>query len=318
LDSIYNLVQYITKTNPKITTTATTNLSTNPNNIDTIVPLVFNPEIDSVERQQQEQNNNNNQNKYQQQQSTTTSNSYQTSTTTYKKKIIVPILPRISILNRYATRDSKRSIINVNKVQSIIQTIIDTYFELNTTSTTTTNSNNKNNNNQNHNQKTVTIQYIDDGTSFLQQIQYFSNVDILVSPHGAQLTGIFFMPPKCSHVIEIILSTWIESNFFGSLASSINIKYNYLLVLPPQSSSSSSSSSSTNSNSNNNHNNNNNNQQQMMYYNTTIYNWETTTIPNNQLRYHNICVPISNIVHVVLHAIYEWYACISTTGSNDE
>lgn len=44
--------------------------------------------------------------------------------------------------------------------------------------------------------------YYFEGKSFKEQLQIMSNVDILVSPHGAQLTSINFMP-RCGAVLEV-------------------------------------------------------------------------------------------------------------------
>jgi Glycosyltransferase 61 len=57
-----------------------------------------------------------------------------------------------------------------------------------------------------------------EGKSFQEQVQLLSQVDILVAPHGAALTGTIFMP-RCAGLVEIFPMGMAEEKFFGSLAS---------------------------------------------------------------------------------------------------
>lgn len=57
-----------------------------------------------------------------------------------------------------------------------------------------------------------------EGLPVKDQAFFFSSVDILISPHGAQLTGIPFMP-NCGQVMEVTPKGYHIPYFFGSLAN---------------------------------------------------------------------------------------------------
>ena len=48
----------------------------------------------------------------------------------------------------------------------------------------------------------VDVKYFEEA-DFQEQVTWFRSVDILISPHGAQLTGVAFMNAPCGHVLEI-------------------------------------------------------------------------------------------------------------------
>jgi len=58
-----------------------------------------------------------------------------------------------------------------------------------------------------------------DGKTFAEQVQVMANSDLLISPHGAQLTSIPFLP-ACAMVIEIFPLGYFVPEYFGSLAVS--------------------------------------------------------------------------------------------------
>jgi Glycosyltransferase 61 len=96
-----------------------------------------------------------------------------------------PVKPRIAIFDR----KSSRSFDNVQSLQSALQ----------------------------HQwQDMVDIVYLE-GKSFAEQIGLFSRYDIVVSPHGAQLTSIPFMP-DCGGVLEVFPDGYLIPQFYGSLA----------------------------------------------------------------------------------------------------
>jgi len=66
-----------------------------------------------------------------------------------------------------------------------------------------------------------------DGKDFTEQVQLMADTDILISPHGAQLTSMPFLP-KCAHVYEIFPMGYLTPKFYGSLAASRALNYNYI------------------------------------------------------------------------------------------
>lgn len=73
-----------------------------------------------------------------------------------------------------------------------------------------------------------TIEYFEQA-SFHDQVQFFSNHTIIISGHGAQLTGIAFSRP-CTHLIEIFPNGYAIPEFFGSLATSSKVLYSYMYL----------------------------------------------------------------------------------------
>lgn len=66
-----------------------------------------------------------------------------------------------------------------------------------------------------------------DGLSFKDQVALMKHTDLLISPHGGQLTSIPFMP-KCAAVLELFPVGYFTPRFFGSLAAVSNHQYYYL------------------------------------------------------------------------------------------
>jgi Glycosyltransferase 61 len=66
----------------------------------------------------------------------------------------------------------------------------------------------------------VSVAHFETAT-FLEQVEFFANTDIVLSPHGAQLTGLAFLP-RCGHILEIFPPYYLYDNFFGSLADAAN------------------------------------------------------------------------------------------------
>ena len=108
--------------------------------------------------------------------------------------------PRIGILNRRDTRE----ILNSRDISMAIQN--DLGFE-----------------------NEVPVTYFEDGAAtFCDQVKYFATNDIIISPHGAQLSGLFLMPPDDSIVLEIFPLGAVMPWYFGSLAQSTGIEYAYM------------------------------------------------------------------------------------------
>ena len=84
--------------------------------------------------------------------------------------------PRIAILDRAV--QSSRSMLNANNISNL--------EELKTLSRN----------------GIIPVKYFEKA-DFEEQVSFFRSTDILISPHGAQLTGIAFMNAPCSHVLEL-------------------------------------------------------------------------------------------------------------------
>ena len=57
---------------------------------------------------------------------------------------------------------------------------------------------------------------------FLDQVHFFASHDIIVSPHGAQLTGIPFLP-SCSGLLEVFPARYYVPDYFQGLAQSSGV-----------------------------------------------------------------------------------------------
>jgi hypothetical protein len=74
----------------------------------------------------------------------------------------------------------------------------------------------------------VTIKEFE-SASFMDQVDFYSSIDILISPHGAQLTGLPFMP-NCGGLVELTPKGYHIPNFFGSLAIGSGLGYGYVYM----------------------------------------------------------------------------------------
>lgn len=63
-----------------------------------------------------------------------------------------------------------------------------------------------------------------DDLSFFDQIKFFNDHDIIISPHGAQLTSIPYMP-DFGYVVEINTPEYFRPAYYGSLAQSSGKNY---------------------------------------------------------------------------------------------
>jgi uncharacterized protein YnzC (UPF0291/DUF896 family) len=71
--------------------------------------------------------------------------------------------------------------------------------------------------------------------SFVQQVEYFRNTDILISGHGAQLTGLPFMANdlddngrSCKQIMELFPNGYALPYYFGSLAVQSGVGHSYV------------------------------------------------------------------------------------------
>ena len=104
--------------------------------------------------------------------------------------------PRIAVLNRHRTRE-------LANVPDIVQAL--------------------------GGPSAASIHYFDSNTSFRDQIDFYYSHDIVISPHGAQLTGLPFLP-NCGAVLEIFPAGYYLPHFFGSLAAAAQIQHGFLLA----------------------------------------------------------------------------------------
>lgn len=75
----------------------------------------------------------------------------------------------------------------------------------------------------------IPILYIE-GTTFREQVKLFSSsFDILITPHGAALTNIVFMP-NCGGVLEIMPFGYRFQAYFGLLAPTIGLAHGYVYI----------------------------------------------------------------------------------------
>ena len=125
--------------------------------------------------------------------------------------------PTITILNRNKTRQ----ILNDQDiVAELSQRVYEHYhspLHKNPTLTTINESNN------------IQIEYFDETKSFEEQIQILYSTDILISPHGAALTGIPFLP-NCASVVEIFPLGMHLDTFFGTLSAISNVEHSYVYL----------------------------------------------------------------------------------------
>jgi len=68
-----------------------------------------------------------------------------------------------------------------------------------------------------------------EGASFRSQAAAMSSIDILITSHGAQETGVAFMP-KCGGVLELLPESYFVPRFYGTLASSAGIVHAYIYL----------------------------------------------------------------------------------------
>lgn len=117
--------------------------------------------------------------------------------------------PRIAILNRHQHREWVSAVAFVERFAQ--RRRIDS------------------NHNQNNN-TVVPIVYFHSDTTFADQVQFFVTTDILISPHGAQLTGLAFLP-DCGAVLEVFPAGYYLPHFFGSLARASNHPHRYVTLV---------------------------------------------------------------------------------------
>ena len=125
---------------------------------------------------------------------------------TARKKRLVP---RVAILNRGYRHDKpERSLLNAQQVRNALKLA--------------SHSNNETL------YSVAPVAYFE-SASFLDQVDFFSYNDIVISPHGAQLTGIAFLP-SCGSVMELFPKGYSIPEVFGSLAATSGLHHSYIYM----------------------------------------------------------------------------------------
>ena len=114
-------------------------------------------------------------------------------------------LPHITILDRKSTR----RLLHVDAIRSALEHAL---FS----------------NHSRTNRTAIPIVYFEDA-SFATQIAIMSRTDILISPHGAQLSTVPFLR-DCATVLEIFPFRYCLPYFYGSLAASSDLTYAYMYM----------------------------------------------------------------------------------------
>jgi Glycosyltransferase 61 len=68
-----------------------------------------------------------------------------------------------------------------------------------------------------------------ENSDFIEQVKFFAEADIVISPHGAQLTGIAFMP-ECGSVLEFFPRHYLVPDYFGSLAKAAGLNHSFFYL----------------------------------------------------------------------------------------
>jgi hypothetical protein len=111
---------------------------------------------------------------------------------------VCPSAPRITILNRR----KKRRILNVGALQARLS--------------------------MPPQPPPPTVRYFENST-FREQVSVMARTDILVSPHGAQLVSLPFLPP-CAVILEVLPTGYYAPEFFGTLAAAAGRRHAYLYL----------------------------------------------------------------------------------------
>jgi Glycosyltransferase 61 len=169
--------------------------------------------------------------------------------------------PRIAILNRKL--ESGRHLLNANTIASSIE---ETYG----------------------NQTIVSVTYFEKKT-FLEQIQFFAETDIVISPHGAQLTGMAFLP-KCASLLELFPLDYLNPDYFGSLAAAMNISHSFFYMGD-----------------------NNEDPDIVLPYEKYHFIRVGKQFKTHDTRHDSLCPNVASVVSAVVNMVNNWQECCSST-----
>ncbi len=159
----------------------------------------------------------------------------------------------------------------------------------------------------------VKVHYFE-GETFQDQVRFFQDTDILITGHGAQLTGLPFMmggsssssggvggngsgrlvslPSSCSQLLELYPNNYAIPYYFGSLAVQSGVSHSYMYLA---------------------------------FSNRTdvVLPWETRSLPEMKDRNHarsvHLCPEVNTMVEAVVDLIQDWHeCCLRSSGSNSE
>lgn len=106
----------------------------------------------------------------------------------------------IGVVNRVAREGSGRSVLNAEDIRDTLQAAFTKQPNF-----------------------TVQLRYLKNAT-FSQQVDFYRQVDVLVSPHGYELTSILFMKP-CSAVLELFPHLYYTPYYYSSLARVFGLQH---------------------------------------------------------------------------------------------
>jgi hypothetical protein len=117
--------------------------------------------------------------------------------------------------------------------------------------------------------------------TMLEQARFFMETDIVISPHGAQLTSIAFMK-NCSTLIELFPKNYLTADYFGSLAAAVGVDHRYFYLSD--------------------------NENQIQSYEKYHY------IPDKRSRDKDQCPQLGIVVPAVIDVIKNWRPCCSSSS----
>jgi hypothetical protein len=168
--------------------------------------------------------------------------------------------PRIAILNR--NDKSQRKLVNAEKIAAAI---VDAFSDR---------------------IMSVPIVYFEKKT-FLEQVRFFLETDIVVSPHGAQLTSLAFLP-QCAALLEFFPKDYLVADYFGSLARAINVSHSFFYLADGF-----------------------DNPEIVMSYEKYHY------YISADYRSLNQCPSVGNVTSAIIQMVKNWELCCSTKVSDD-
>jgi hypothetical protein len=131
--------------------------------------------------------------------------------------------------------------------------------------------------------------------TFAEQVQFFANHDIIVSPHGAQWTALPFLP-ACGCALELFPnSRYVIPEYFGSLAAAANLSHSYLVMLQVDE--------------DNNINDNNNTAHCSSSSSSSSHKEEIAD--RVAARSVPLCPPVKKVVEAIQQLVEEWYKCVT-------